>query len=187
MVRPLLLITAAIAVVSSGQPALLGAQTPAATAAPVIVLVTAKGTVEIETFPAEAPKSVARVIELVKGGFYRGTRVHWVQPGVVQFGDPLSRDMTKQDKWGTGGSGVRQGVRPLGITEFTKRRFDRGIVGLAYRTGDKPVQADCQIFILKVPNPDLNGKYAAIGRVTKGMDVVSKIEVTDMIKDASVR
>lgn len=184
--RPVLLFAAALAVLSSSRPMPLDAQTPPVTG-PVIVLTTVKGVIEIETFPAEAPKSVARVVELAKGGFYRGTRVHWVQPGIVQFGDQLSRDMTKRDKWGTGGSGLKQVVRPLGITEFTKRRFDTGIVGLAYRTGDKPEQADCQLFILKAPNPALNGKDAAIGRVTKGMDVVNKIELVDLIKDVSVR
>ena len=185
--RLVLLFAAVLAVLSSSRPMPLDAQTPAPTTAPVIVLTTSKGVIEIETFPTEAPKSVARVVELAKGGFYRGTRVHWVQPGIVQLGDQLSRDMTKRDKWGTGGSGLKQAVRPIGVTEFTKRRFETGIVGLAYRTGDKPEQADCQIFILKAPNPALNGKYAAIGRVTKGMDVVNKIELVDLIKDVSVR
>ena len=185
--RLLLLFAAVLAVLSSSRPMPLDAQTPAPTTAPVIVLTTSKGVIEIETFPTEAPKSVARVVELAKGGFYRGTRVHWVQPGIVQLGDQLSRDMTKRDKWGTGGSGLKQAVRPIGVTEFTKRRFETGIVGLAYRTGDKPQQADCQIFILKAPNPALNGKYAAIGRVTKGMDVVNKIELVDLIKDVAVR
>jgi cyclophilin family peptidyl-prolyl cis-trans isomerase len=185
--RLVLLFAAVIAVFSSSRPMPLDAQTPAPTTAPVIVLTTSKGVIEIETFPAEAPKSVARVVELAKGGFYRGTRVHWVQPGIIQFGDQLSRDMTKRDKWGTGGSGLKQAVRPIGVTEFTKRRFETGIVGLAYRNGDKPQQADCQIFILKAPNPALNGKYAAIGRVAKGMDVVNKIELVDLIKDVAVR
>jgi cyclophilin family peptidyl-prolyl cis-trans isomerase len=153
----------------------------------VVVLTTVKGVIEIETWPSEAPKSVARFVELAKSGFYRGTRFHWVAPGVVQMGDQLSRDMTKRDQWGTGGSGIRQAPRPIGVAEISKRRFERGIVGYAYRSNQKPELADSQIFILTAPNPQLNGKYAILGRVVKGLDVAEKIVVTDMIKDVSVR
>ena len=40
---------------------------------------------------------------------------------------------------------------------------------------------------MKTANPALNGKYAAIGRVVKGMPVVDQIVVQDMIKDIVVR
>jgi peptidylprolyl isomerase len=155
--------------------------------APVVVITTAKGTIEIETFPAEAPKSVGRFVELAKSGFYRSCRFHWVQPGVIQMGDQLTRDFTKQDAWGTGGSGPKHSNRPIGIFEMSKRPFVRGIVGLAYRNGYKPETADSQVFILRAPNPALNGKYAAVGRVVRGMGIVDKIELNEMIKDVSVK
>lgn len=161
------------------------AQKPAAAAAPkgpVIVLDTAKGIIEIETFTDEAPKSVAHVIDLARHGFYRGQRFHWVQPGVVQFGDPLTRDMTKMESWGWNGSG-----QVVGVAEPTKRKFERGIVGLGYKEGLKPTTADSQLFILRAANPALNGKYAAIGRVTKGMDVVDKIVRPDVLRNCTVR
>jgi cyclophilin family peptidyl-prolyl cis-trans isomerase len=166
--------------------AISSAQAPKPAAAapknPVIVLDTAKGAIEIETFASEAPKSVAHILDLVRHGFYRGLRFHWVQPGVVQIGDPLTRDMTKMDSWGWNGSGDI-----IGIAEPTKRKFERGIVGLAYKEGLKPTSADSQLFILRAPNPALNGKYAAIGRVTKGMDVVDKIVRPDAVRMCSVR
>lgn len=165
----------------------LSSQTQSSSAAPVIVLTTVKGVIEIEMFPADAPKSVERIVDLARRGFYRGNRFHWVQPGVAQVGDQLSRDMTKRETWGTGGSGMRQNPRPIGVAEFNKHKFDRGIVGYAYRNGYKAETADSQIFILKIANPALNGKYAAIGRVIKGMNVVDKIELEDMIKDVTVR
>jgi len=185
--RRFLLAAAAIAVLSPIPTA--GLQAPPATGAraPVVVFTTAKGIVEIETFPTDAPKSVARVVELAQKGFYRGTRFHWVQPAVAQVGDQLSRDMTKRDDWGRGGSGPLRSLRPIGVAEISKRSFDRGIVGLAYLSNQKAEDADCQIFIMKVRNPALNGKYAAIGRVITGMTVVDKIEVADMIKDVTVR
>jgi peptidylprolyl isomerase len=187
--RPRLRAVAAIVLLPSTCLVALYAQAPSGkpAAAPVVVLTTARGVIEIETFPAEAPTSVARFVELARAGFYRGTRFHWVQAGVAQVGDQLSRDMTKRDLWGTGGSGYKMSVRPIGVAELSMRRFERGIVGLAYRSGQKPEQADSQIFILTHPNPALNGKYAAIGRVITGMGVVDKIVVTDMIKNVTVR
>jgi peptidylprolyl isomerase len=95
--------------------------------------------------------------------------------------------MTKKSQWGKGGSGPRQSARPIGVAEISKRPFVRGIVGLAYQAYQTPDVADCQFFIVKMTNPELNGKYAAIGRVIKGMDVVDKLEVEDMIKDVTVR
>jgi cyclophilin family peptidyl-prolyl cis-trans isomerase len=159
-------------------PALLsGDQTAPAASNPVLLLETVKGEVEIELWPVEAPKSVAHILALTGRNFYRAQRVHWVQSGVIQFGDPLTRDMTKQYNWGTGGSG-----RPVNIAESSKKPFLRGSVGLAYRDGQKPTSADSQIFILKVANPALVGKYALLGRVTKGMNVVDKLAMGDEIK-----
>ena len=159
-----------------------GSKSAPAPAAPVIVLETARGTIEIETYPTEAPKSVEHILALAKNNFYRGLRFHWVQPGVIQVGDPSSRDMTKQDAWGKGGSGS-----PIGVAEPSKRPFVRGSVGLAYRQDQRPVAADSQIFILRIPNPALNNKYAMIGHVIKGMEVADKIEMTDVIKSVSVK
>ena len=71
--------------------------------------------------PAEAPKTVARIVELVKQRFYNGMRIHRVVPGfVIQMGDPQTRDMTKKDRWGTGGSG-----KPIGVAEISKNRTAR--------------------------------------------------------------
>ncbi len=155
-------------------------------AAPVVVFETVKGTIEIETFP-DAPKSVAHFVELARKGFYRGQRFHWVQPGIVQGGDPLSRDLTKRREWGTGGSGLQMMPKPIGVAETSPRKFERGIVGLAYRPERKPESADSQFFILTGPNPALNGKYAPLGKVIKGMEVVDKIQLADLIKNVTVR
>jgi cyclophilin family peptidyl-prolyl cis-trans isomerase len=161
-------------------------QAKAAAAAPVVVIETAKGVIEIETF-TDAPKSTEHFVELARKGFYRGQRFHWVQPGIVQTGDPMSRDLTKRSDWGTGGSGPRNAVKPIGVAETSKRKFERGIVGLAYRTDRKAESADSQFFILTGPNPALNGKYAPLGKVIKGIEIVDKIELGDVIKNVSVK
>lgn len=142
------------------------------------------GTIEIETFPAEAPKSVEHVLELVKRRFYNGLRVHWSTPALIQFGDPASRDMTKRDLWGSGGSG-----KPVGVAEasLAKHKFERGIVGLAYRQEYDPKTADSQIFVMKGSNALANGKYAVLGRVIEGIAVADKLEVGDRIETAVVK
>ena len=168
-------------------PTLVSTQAGKAPAGPVLVIETAKGTIEVELNAADAPKSVAHVVDLAKTGFYRGQRFHWVQPGVVQFGDPLSRDMTKRSEWGSGGSGPRMANKPLGVAEFSKKPFVRGTVGLAYRVGSKPENADSQIFILTAPNPAMAGKYTQLGKVIKGIEIAGKIEMQDIIKNVTVR
>jgi peptidyl-prolyl cis-trans isomerase B (cyclophilin B) len=137
------------------------------------------GVIEIEMFPDEAPKSVEHVLNLVKNKFYSGLRVHWSTPSLVQFGDPLSKDMTKKDMWGTGGSG-----KPVGVAEanLAKHKFDRGVVGLAYRQEYDAKTADSMIFIIKGSNSAANGKYAVLGKVTTGLATLDKLEVGDRIE-----
>ena len=151
-------------------------------AGPVLVVETAKGTIEIETYPAEAPKTVAQIVALARRNFYNGLRVHRVVKGfVVQFGDPLSRDMTKKDRWGTGGSG-----RAIGVAEINKAHTHKlGAVAMAH-SGD-PKLADSQMYITLAPVPRLDSGYAVFGQVISGMDVVQKLEVNDVIRRITVR
>ena len=153
---------------------------------PIIVFETDKGTIEMEMYPNEAPKSVEHILTLARRNFYNGLRVHRVVPGfVVQFGDPLTRDMTKKAVWGSGGSG-----RTVGVAEISpKRPHKLGAVAMAH-TGD-PKDADSQIYIcLNGParyQELVQGRYAVIGQVISGMDVVQKLQVPDVIKRATVK
>ena len=91
-------------------------------AGPIVVIETSKGTFEFETYPDDAPKTVAHVLTLVKKGFYNGQRFHRVVPNfVMQVGDPQTRDMSKRDSWGRGdfaGSGT-----PIGVAEISKKHL----------------------------------------------------------------
>jgi peptidyl-prolyl cis-trans isomerase B (cyclophilin B) len=159
--------------------------TASAPARPVIVLETSKGTAEIELYPDQAPKTVERVLTLVRKYFYNGQRVHRVEPGsLVQFGDKRTRDMTLRAEWGTGGLGGSG--KPIGAAEFSKTlRHVRGVVGMAH-AGD-PKLADSQVFINLRPHPEFNGKYTAFGRVISGMDVLTALKVEDRIVKVSVK
>lgn len=160
-------------------------QQPAATspgAGPVIVVETVKGTFEFETYPNEAPKTVARIVELVEKRFYNGHRVHRVEKDfVVQFGDPTTRDMRKERDWGRMGSGT-----PIGVAEISKTRTHvTGAVAMAH-AGDAS-RADSQMYITLSPQPSLDGKYTVFGKVISGMDVVRALEVPDRIIRITVR
>jgi peptidyl-prolyl cis-trans isomerase B (cyclophilin B) len=152
-------------------------------AGPIVVLETAKGTIELETYPEEAPKTVARVLELVKKGFYNGLRFHRAEPDfLIQIGDPLSRDVSREELWGRGGSGT-----PIGVSEITKkRRHLTGAVSMAY-PGSRRTAADSQFFIMRRPAPELDGKYTVFGRVLKGQEVVAAIERGDVLRRAYLK
>jgi cyclophilin family peptidyl-prolyl cis-trans isomerase len=185
MLRSLLTVgSLAVVALTSVTPVKGQAAKPATT---TVVLETSKGRIDIQTSPGDAPKSVERFLELAKKNFYREQRFHWVQSNLVQVGDPLSRDMAKMQEWGKGGSGPGFKSRPVGVAETSKTPFNRGVVALAYLTGSRPESADSQFFIVKIASPGLNGKYAVIGRVTRGMEVVDKIEKMDTIKMLSVK
>ena len=172
-------------IVAAAAAAALGAaaaQKPSPGVGPVVVLETAKGVIEFETYPEEAPKTVARIVALVKKGFYNGLRFHRVEPKfVVQIGDPQTRNMQLQEWWGRQSSGT-----PIGAAEMTKkRRHLRGAVAMGH-PGD-PKSADSQFYILMGNRPELDMKYTVFGRVVKGMDVVDRLQRADVLKKATVK
>ena len=154
-------------------------------AAPVIVVETSKGTFELETYPVEAPKTVAHIVGLVKSGFYDGQRVHRALPGfLVQWGDPRSRDTSLEAEWGRG-AGASSG-KAIGVPEITKKHpHTRGAVGVSHP--GVPGQADSQIYVTLADRPDLNGKYTIFGQVISGDDVPPRLERGDVIRKMSVK
>ncbi len=175
----LLLVVLALATPAMAQTGSAQATPPAG---PVLVFETEKGSFEIETYPSIAPKTVEHIVGLVQKRFYNGLRVHRVVKNfVVQLGDPQTRDMTKKDLWGTGGSG-----KPIGVAEFSKNiRHSVGIVSMAH--AGKAAMADSQFFIVIGPASHLDGVHQIWGKVTTGMDVVNKLAVPDRIIRATVK
>lgn len=161
--------------------AVLDAQraTGPAGAGPRMRIESVKGTFEIRFFPADAPKSVAHILGLAKRNYYRGQRIHRVESSLVQFGDQVSRDMSRQAWWGRAGSGI-----VIGVAEFSKRSHTRGTVSLAH--SGNPRNADSQLFIVKAASPHLDGKHVIIGQVVTGMDIVDKLQVTDQLRQVVI-
>ena len=127
-----------------------------------ILLNTSKGEVIINLMPEIAPVHVARIVELVKSGFYDGIIFHRIIPGfMAQTGDPKGN--------GTGGSGTNLKA------EFSDYKYINGTVGMA-RTMD-PNSADSQFFICFDGCGHLTGQYTVWGQVETGMEVVKALNV----------
>lgn len=138
----------------------------------MLIIETSYGSVEIELYPKDAPKTVERITELANKGFYNGLSFHRVVPGfVVQGGDPLGN--------GTGGSGVNLPA------EFNSRQHVEGAVAMA-RAND-PNSADSQFYISLGRHPHLDRNYTVFGQVTQGMDAVKKIKQGDKMTKVTVK
>jgi peptidylprolyl isomerase len=129
------------------------------------------GVIKYKFYPEEAPKTVARMVELIEKGFYNGLIFHRVIPSfVAQGGDPT----------GTGMGGTGQKLQ----AEFNKRKHVEGAVAMA-RAAD-PNSADCQFYITLAETPHLDSGYTVFGLVTEGMDIVKKIKVGDKMLSVSI-
>ena len=144
------------------------------------VLETSLGQVVLEFYADQAPSHVKYFAGLVKTGFYDGTTFHRViLRGIVQGGDPLSKDPTKKSLYGTGG------LQKL-KAEFNKQAHVRGTVSAVLLPGD-PNSAGSQFFICVSDQLQLDGQYTAWGRVVGGMEVVDKISESPAGPDQMAR
>ena len=127
------------------------------------------GSIELEFYPQDAPKTVENFKQLVNRGFYNGLIFHRIVPDfVVQGGDPNTRDINNKNKWGTGGPGWNIKA------EFNKNKHSRGALSMA-RSQD-PHSAGSQFFIVLKDSNFLDGQYTVFGKVVSGMEnVVDKI------------
>ena len=132
-----------------------------------VSLDTEVGMIEIEMYPESAPESVRNFLNLVATGAYDTTVFSRVVPGfVIQGGDLYTRDGKM-----TYALGMR--ARKTIVDEPNKILHERGIVSMA--RSDEPNTASTHFFILVNASQGLDGKFAAFGHVTHGMDVVDAI------------
>jgi cyclophilin family peptidyl-prolyl cis-trans isomerase len=132
------------------------------------VVETNLGTFVIDLRPDLAPNHVGYFIKTATDGGYNGTIVHRiVRDGIIQGGDPLTKDKTKASLYGTGGLGVLN-------AEHSAEPFTRGAVAAALRP-NQPNSGGAQFFVCVSDQPALAGQFSIFGRVSEGMDVVQKI------------
>jgi peptidyl-prolyl cis-trans isomerase B (cyclophilin B) len=125
------------------------------------------GTIRFELLPEIAPKTVANFIELAEKGFYDGTYFHRVIPGfMIQGGDAATKNADPRDD-GEGGPGYSI------EDEFSDYPHIRGTVSMANKS--YPNSGGSQFFIVQQESRDLDGRYTAFGRVTRGMEVADAI------------
>ena len=136
------------------------------------VVATELGTFRFEFAPEAAPKHVDHFIELARKGYYDGSAFHRVVAwGIIQGGDPLLKDpKTARNLWGSGGLNQM-------APEFSAMKHERGVVSTVSIPG-KANSDGAQFFVCIAPQPPLDGKFTAFGRVNEGMDVVEKISQT---------
>jgi len=137
----------------------------------VAVIKTVAGEMVIEFWPDVAPKTVENFKTLAKKGFYDGTAFHRIIKGfMVQGGDPLTKDETQQNRWGTGDPGYKIKA------EFNERSHKRGVISMA-RSQD-PDSAGSQFFICHGDPSFLDRQYTAFGKLIQGDDVLEKLATT---------
>jgi len=148
----------------------------ASPAAPEAVVETAQGSFRIRLLPGLAPQHVQHFLKTAKAGGYDGTTFHRIiARGIIQGGDPLSKDPKKTALYGTGGLGLLK-------AEFSERPMTRGSVAAVLRPSSKD-SAGNQFFICLADQPALTGKFTIYGEVVEGMDVVDKIGETPVEGD----
>ena len=177
----LFLAAALAAAVASAQapaprPAPKPGKPPASKEAPVApgteaIVETAKGSFTIRLLPEVAPKHAALFVKTAKAGGYDGTTFHRViMGGIIQGGDPLSKDPAKASLYGTGGLGLLK-------AELSDRPFVRGTVAAARRPSSLDSGGQ-QFFVVMREQPSLKGQYTVFGEVVSGMEVVDQISTT---------
>ena len=125
--------------------------------------------IEAELYPETAPITVENFVSLIKEKFFDGIIFHRVIKGfMIQGGDPTGTGMGGSEKT-IKGEFLSNGV----VNEL---KHTRGVLSMA-RTMD-PNSASSQFFIMHEDAPHLDGQYAAVGKVTKGMEVVDAIANT---------
>lgn len=132
-------------------------------------ITTNKGTIEVQ-FATNTPMTVANFAKLAQSGFYDGTRFHRViKDFMIQGGDPLSKDESMKDRWGTGGPGYKFNDELTG-----NEKYPQGTLAMA---NAGPNTNGSQFFIVTAnPGYPLPPNYTVFGHVTKGIETALSIQ-----------
>ena len=137
-----------------------------------VTMKTNMGDIELTLNKERTPNTVDNFVKLAQAKFYDGTRFHRViKDFMIQGGDPLSKDVTKKNFWGTGGPDYKFADEFLADDNMKE-----GDLAMA---NSGPGTNGSQFFIVTAAaTPWLNGKHTIFGKVSKGMDIVNKIEAS---------
>lgn len=137
-------------------------------------IITAKGTMKLDFFEKDAPKTVANFVKLAQSGFYNGLTFHRVIPDfVVQGGCPNGT--------GAGGPGYKIDCELTGDNQY----HDRGVLSMAHagrNTGGS------QFFIChsRKNTSHLDRNHTCFAKVVEGLDVIDAIRQGDVIEKITI-
>lgn len=132
------------------------------------VLETSEGTIVLDLLADAAPNHVAHFMTRAREGAYNGTIFHRViAMGIIQGGDPLSKDPTQSAKYGSGG------LNQLRF-EPNAETHTRGAVSAVLVPNNRDSGGN-QFFIAVTDQPALDGQYTVFARVVEGINVAQKI------------
>lgn len=138
----------------------------------VATLETSKGTIVVDLFPKDAPKTVNNFVFLAREGFYDGTKFHRVLENfMIQGGDPEGS--------GRGGPGYR-------FEDELKNNPNKHKVGSLSMANAGPNTNGSQFFITHVVTDWLNGKHTVFGQVRSGQEVVNAVKQGDELKSVKI-
>ncbi len=149
---------------------------------PQAIFHTNRGQLKLELFEDDAPKAVANFVNLIENGFYDGIKFHRVIADfMVQAGDPLTKDESMKNMWGTGGPGycIDCEVSPRNIPHKHGAKY----LSMAHAG---PNTGGSQFFVTHRPTPHLDGVHTVFGRVIEGEDIVDTIAQGDVIERAEI-
>jgi peptidyl-prolyl cis-trans isomerase B (cyclophilin B) len=136
------------------------------------VIKTERGELELELYPAHAPRTVNNFVFLVKEGYYDGISFHRVINNfMIQGGDPTGT--------GRGGPGYQFEDELKG----NPLKHETGVISMA---NAGPNTNGSQFFITHSPQPHLDGRHTVFGKVVKGQDVVNAIRQGDRMLKVEV-
>jgi peptidyl-prolyl cis-trans isomerase B (cyclophilin B) len=137
--------------------------------APVAIIETALGNIEVALYPNLAPKHVENFIKLANEGFYNGTRFHRVvKDFMIQGGDPNTKEGAPET-WGQGGPGYKVEREVNSLVHFP-------MVLAAAKMGQDVESSGSQFYIMTGTRHELDGKHVVYGKVIGGESVVRAIE-----------
>lgn len=127
---------------------------------------TSLGEIKVELYNEKVPQTAGNFAKLAEEGFYDGVKFHRVISGfMIQGGDPLTKDDSKKQLWGTGGPGYKFDDEPF------EGDYSRGTIAMA---NSGPNTNGSQFFIMHQDYP-LPPSYVIFGKVLEGMEVVDAI------------
>jgi peptidyl-prolyl cis-trans isomerase B (cyclophilin B) len=131
---------------------------------------TAKGSLSLELFAKDVPRTVNNFVFLARQGFYDGTTFHRVISGfMAQGGDPTGT--------GSGGPGYDF------ADEFTAHKHEAGALSMA---NCGPDTNGSQFFITYSPQPHLNNHHTVFGRLAAGMDILAQLRNGDTVRRITI-